>query len=386
MSEGRTRTTTTTTWLHTLLEQYKIPKINYEGIFVLLASELELAEKCEELEEFLASFMWLSASQVEGFLRTALEVLEVKGLESLLNPASHSQELLPPPPSKKKSGKHVKSNHQIASLAAAAAAAQPVNSSRIEDDLEEAVLQHWEGVSDDRLDAADPYEQELDVYSTLTPFALVQTIFSNMTQDQIEGVLEQHHYNIEDTMDSLFGSEIMDDAELPRGGGKSKQVCRHFLLGQCYRSDCWYSHDPEVVLCKFWLKGRCYKGDGCEFSHGQALDQITMSKTGLTGTSSSQAPPKLEEFPALGGPTKKKFDFLAPSSTYNTALKKKPVVDKLTAQLNAVSITNQSLNSIKSVDAGWVSTGDTLSNSYLDYRKEAIEAALNRNRLFQQYV
>lgn len=33
---------------------------------------------------------------------------------------------------------------------------------------------------------------------------------------------------------------------------KKRQVCRHYLAGECYRKDCWFAHDLEVKPCKFW--------------------------------------------------------------------------------------------------------------------------------------
>ncbi|KAI8086036.1 uncharacterized protein BX664DRAFT_386503 [Halteromyces radiatus] len=51
------------------------------------------------------------------------------------------------------------------------------------------------------------------------------------------------------------------------GSPKKRQVCRHYLAGECYRKDCWFAHDLEVKPCKFWLQGLCLKGDTCEFAH-----------------------------------------------------------------------------------------------------------------------
>ncbi|KAJ3344873.1 hypothetical protein HDU91_007525, partial [Kappamyces sp. JEL0680] len=348
-------------------------------------------------------------TQVEQFLRTTLETLESKTAESLVNPGDFNQELATAKTPRKTTLTKEKTSTSVASVAAAAAAAAipslPVPlMARIDDDLEHLVLSHFQDLKkqgDAFVDSlVDPYEQELDVYTTLSPFALVQSLFSNMTPEQIESVLEQHHYNIEDTMDSLFAFEgdtasfavaPTDTYSNPNapGKGKSKQVCRHFLLGQCYRSDCWYSHDPDLVLCKFWLKGRCYKGDSCEFSHGQALDQIALPRAAAQAMAPAQSPPSMEEFPALGGspaPRMKKMDFWAPSAPYNAAAKKPPTIERVAGQLSGITLGGSSGKAtvLKNVDAEWVSTGDALGNTYLAYRKDAIEAALNRNRLFQQ--
>lgn len=48
----------------------------------------------------------------------------------------------------------------------------------------------------------------------------------------------------------------------------SVRVCRHFLAGGCFRSDCAYSHDVSGLPCRFWptLAG-CDTGDACPFLH-----------------------------------------------------------------------------------------------------------------------
>ncbi|CAO3589947.1 unnamed protein product [Absidia cylindrospora] len=56
---------------------------------------------------------------------------------------------------------------------------------------------------------------------------------------------------------------------------KKRQVCRHYLAGECYRKDCWFAHDLDVKPCKFWLQGSCLKGDTCEFAHSlKEMEQV----------------------------------------------------------------------------------------------------------------
>ncbi|KAF7732840.1 hypothetical protein EC973_000116 [Apophysomyces ossiformis] len=55
------------------------------------------------------------------------------------------------------------------------------------------------------------------------------------------------------------------------GHGKKKQICRHFLAGECFRKDCKFIHDIQVKICKFWLQGSCLKGSLCEYPHGLAM-------------------------------------------------------------------------------------------------------------------
>jgi hypothetical protein len=379
------------TWLHQLLGQFEIPEIHYNAIYDCLVSKAtDTVEKCEQLEE-LVSF--LESSKAEKFVRQALELLEKKSVESLLDPASHSQDI-----KTKKKPKSVPKDQATYPISPSTNAdlKYPVASSpgnaRIDSSTENAILEHLKElkVQDSATDLnSDPYENEVDVYSSLSPTALLQMLFSNMTPEQVENVLEQHHYSLEDTMDSLFNSDETNS----QSKKKPRQVCRHFLLGQCYRSDCWYSHDPDAVLCKFWLKGRCYKGDQCEFSHGQGLENLAFPKQ--PQAEPVKLPPSMEDFPALGGssaptPTKKKpIDIWAPSASYNDTVKKAPTPQSAQQQKMEMAFKQNQAQS-KQVklkgETEWVTTGNTLSNSYFQYREEAIGAALERNRLFQQYV
>ncbi|CAO3594021.1 unnamed protein product [Absidia cylindrospora] len=78
-------------------------------------------------------------------------------------------------------------------------------------------------------------------------------------------------------------------AMLPNGTIRKRQVCRHYLAGECYRKDCWFAHDLEVKPCKFWLQGLCLKGDTCEFAHSlEELEQVTKNHH---PSSSSSSPP-----------------------------------------------------------------------------------------------
>ena len=406
------------TWLHTILDQYGINQVlnsDFDKIYNQVFSTLtdksnDTITKVELLEDVMFPLL---GEKTEEFVRFVLKILEEKSENSLLEPLEYSQ-TLSSAGGKKAVPLELKPFHLPSSAASSlidpaktfisspAGEGVPVimarvDDARVDDVLESALVDHFsemklQGLSTESLDAVDPYEQELDVYTTLSPAMLVQNLFSHMTPEQIDQVLEQHHYNIEDTMDSLFNFQQgpSDDHDTQDQVVKkpSKQVCRHFLLGQCYRSDCWFSHDPEVVLCKFWLKGRCYKGDSCEFSHGQALEQISqVLKAPVPAASPAKAPPSIDDFPALGNtasPAGKKIDFWAPSN-YNDALKKAPAPADRKAEA-AAAIHAQKKKYLKSLDSiDWVETGTSLNNNYLELRKDAIEVALNRNKLFQQY-
>jgi hypothetical protein len=244
-----------------------------------------------------------------------LELLELKTVDSLVNPQNHSHAI------------HKKTK-QIESLV-----------TETDNDIPEGV----------------------DQFNPFTPEEMLCQVFSNIDVNRIHQVLETCNYNIEDAMDSLLNKQVE----------KPKQVCRHFMVGNCYRSDCWFSHDPDALLCKFWIKGRCNKGDNCEFSHGQAIELKKVEAEPIAKT----PPPKMDDFPVLGQ-VRQKIDFLAPVNYNNVLLKP---VEKTNIQK-----VRESQKKTK-VDVQWVSTGDSLASSYFKFRGDAIDAALNRNRLFQRF-
>ncbi|KAF9542982.1 hypothetical protein CPC08DRAFT_433852 [Agrocybe pediades] len=47
----------------------------------------------------------------------------------------------------------------------------------------------------------------------------------------------------------------------------ANRVCRYFVVGECLRADCRFSHDLERALCHFWLRGTCAKQENCKFLH-----------------------------------------------------------------------------------------------------------------------
>ncbi|KAH6571306.1 hypothetical protein BASA62_003957 [Batrachochytrium salamandrivorans] len=391
--------------------------------------------------------------------------------------------------------------------------------------------------------------EESQGLNALSPHDVLQSIFVNIPFDHIQKVLEANMYNIESTMDyllnnsersesnsgasaspnwpsltapsgpsshalkttpSLLQSTVVSSGSSPNPSSETKQVCRHFILGQCYRSDCWYSHDPDALVCKFWLQGRCFKGDECEFVHGDRLSDRISATTNvqhsgadlqLSSQSQPSSSPDLgystkhqpaanlsnryiptsepsplasiglhlaaeEEFPSLVSVSKSnsnpastslsstpathiphskssshrsrattKIDFWGTTAKYNDVTKK-PAPDPLlhgrgAGELTAAAslalkgrrtivIGGSGASFAKSAAAGttwssassggeswsntrdstaasyspigdrvhlnskWVSTGDTLAASYVEYRHEAIEVALNRNKLFQR--
>ncbi|KAI8973839.1 hypothetical protein BDF20DRAFT_677894 [Mycotypha africana] len=217
---------------------------------------------------------------------------------------------------------------------------------------------------------------------------------------------------------------------------KKRQVCRHFLAGECYRKDCWFSHDLQDKICKFWLQGSCLKGNACEFSHNIDLQEIANKITTTTTSALPTAVTNLynsEEYPALmalGNDNKKsiastqsitnsqrdvsveeEFPTLASaakiasnkkvvnksSSTKATnfadvAKKKKdePIKTKqLLMKNNKYRYSSQSYRYTthelsQPVHIPWLETGSSLNSVYLKERQKAIEYGTLRNRFFNK--
>ncbi|ORZ24026.1 hypothetical protein BCR42DRAFT_402095 [Absidia repens] len=93
--------------------------------------------------------------------------------------------------------------------------------------------------------------------------------------------------NINNNNNNINNNE-QQSSMLPNGTVRKRQVCRHYLAGECYRKDCWFAHDLEVKPCKFWLQGLCLKGDTCEFAHSlEELEQVAKNHHPSSSPSSS---------------------------------------------------------------------------------------------------
>lgn len=55
-------------------------------------------------------------------------------------------------------------------------------------------------------------------------------------------------------------------------------ICKHFVAGECYRSECFYSHDLEGHVCSFWAAGGCLRGSDCWFAHPSDEQVLKMHK------------------------------------------------------------------------------------------------------------
>ncbi|CAO3645203.1 unnamed protein product [Cunninghamella echinulata] len=101
--------------------------------------------------------------------------------------------------------------------------------------------------------------------SSLLPLAMdiLIDLFPEYTKNNIQTMLSSVNFDMDRALE-LF---IPQSATLI----KKRQVCRHYLQGDCHRQDCRFAHHSnmnlKVKVCKFWLQEDCLKGDGCEFLH-----------------------------------------------------------------------------------------------------------------------
>ncbi|KAJ3171841.1 hypothetical protein HDU87_008229 [Geranomyces variabilis] len=384
-------------WLHKLLADYRIPTDPYlELAKAILKGPLDPADKCEALLELFEPKF--GAKRAEGVVREALSLWEKHGDASLdeEEPVGLSGPVaLPKTPSKKP----LNVNAPVFSFDSSPTPAQSpryTEPARV-DSMEE----------EDLADADEAYldYEEDEGYNALSPEEILQSVFMDLPIDEIRALLEANGWNVERTLEAIlrppqptnmapYGAGTLTDSALMEPG---RQVCRHFLAGECLRSDCWFSHDPEALICKFWLAGGCIKGSTCPFQHGTTIGSVARVETAYVAPLLAQkapASPKArqvsvdEEFPALGAAkpaARPKLDFWSPTQKFVDVAKKVPTTPR--HALGAATFaptTNIPRRSTKLVDAKWVATGDTLAASYARHRQDAIDAAIQRNKLFQR--
>jgi hypothetical protein len=89
----------------------------------------------------------------------------------------------------------------------------------------------------------------------MTPLEMLVQIIKDVSPEKIEQAFAKTGYDFERTLETLLTARSSGNAELViplMGNIRSTQTCRHFLQGNCFRKDCWYSHDLDSMVCKFW--------------------------------------------------------------------------------------------------------------------------------------
>ncbi|KAI9009659.1 hypothetical protein BC832DRAFT_379402 [Gaertneriomyces semiglobifer] len=358
-------------WLEKCLQKHNIPVENARYVKDVLAGPGDAPEKCEKLLEL--AEVALDSKAAEVFVREVLDVPESRTKTSL-------------PSFGKPTGVNGTAKAQ---LNVAAAEFVPFHD-------EAASAWHQETPLDDDFDVSLEESGETDGYQAFSSEEILRSVFADIPYEEVMAALEGNNYDLERTLESLFPSEIPVSSSHTRdehsvgGPTPGKQVCRHFLAGHCLRKDCWFSHDMESVVCRFWLAGNCIKGDSCPFTHGSGLvqqyeaanQQISRARAGHKPT-----PPSAEEFPALSaaGAPRPKFDFWAPTSKFADIAKKRtdpPFMNGVQSTYSG-GRTPAKLPTVR-VDTKWLQTGDSLAATYLKHRQDAIDIAIQRNKLFQR--
>lgn len=165
------------------------------------------------------------------------------------------------------------------------------------------------------------------------------------------------------------------------------EVCRYFMLGTCYRTDCRYAHvDSKSVECRYWQMGHCNKGQLCPFAHEQ-IPVHDQEETVVQEERDTRIEYDSKDFPALGADFGPKLDFWGPTASFSSmAINNKPAQSASRPKMPQNSPKSNNYGSRERVDAQWVDTGAAISSRYLQERDQAIQASLERNRLCQQYL
>ncbi|KAF9320070.1 hypothetical protein BG003_007241 [Podila horticola] len=282
----------------------------------------------------------------------------------------------------------------------------------------------------------DEEEAILDV--DMTPMDMLLLIISDTTPEKIEKAFETSGYDMDTTLDRIMEEKSAIKNPLaqyvPMGDVRSQQTCRHFLQGNCFRKDCWYSHDLDLMVCKFWLKGQCFKGEGCEFNH--FLDAGRIAESATMTTAPKQKPPAMDDFdfPSLGAAVSKKApawgstkgaikkangtketssktsndsaDSLASQLEEKAKITSPPMVSKPAVSYSATAAAAAAKplkpfqrtstatgteeqrrdfkGSMEPTSIPWLETGSAINGHYMEARTKAIEYARARNRCFEK--
>ncbi|KAF7723376.1 hypothetical protein EC973_002075 [Apophysomyces ossiformis] len=255
--------------------------------------------------------------------------------------------------------------------------------------------------------------QAENVGEDMTALQMLQLICTDQSDTDLEEALAKNDYDLDRTIEELTRkNEPKAETKTEEGTEKKRQVCRHYLAGECYRKDCWFAHDLEIKVCKFWLRGSCFKGDHCEFSHYIDAQEVA-NKISSPQKKSVEPPVQFDDkdYPELGNSRKKpaqfpvvsaanaedEFPSLAsaakvskptqPVINFAMAAKKKPVRSaKSEMKKKSVAQTSSAaLQRLKQpVQIPWLQTGSALNARYLEERKQAIEYGMLRNRFFKK--
>lgn len=101
--------------------------------------------------------------------------------------------------------------------------------------------------------------QAENVGEDMSALQMLESIFTDLSSSELAKALEEHDYDLDRAIEALINRK-MNKSTPPKDTTTTKneapprkrQVCRHFLAGECYRKDCWFAHDLQEKVCKFW--------------------------------------------------------------------------------------------------------------------------------------
>eukprot|EP01133_Synstelium_polycarpum_P011919 gene11919-13887_t len=71
---------------------------------------------------------------------------------------------------------------------------------------------------------------------------------------------------------------------------KVTSVCKYFLNGMCYVTNCSFRHSKDTIVCKFWLRSQCFNQE-CNYSHNMAPSILPISSLSIAEQADEQQPP-----------------------------------------------------------------------------------------------
>eukprot|EP00047_Mylnosiga_fluctuans_P008381 m.258465 g.258465 ORF g.258465 m.258465 type:complete len:511 (+) comp21568_c0_seq1:2328-3860(+) len=228
--------------------------------------------------------------------------------------------------------------------------------------------------------AVDAHFEGNEVLASSAPMNSLTRMLGDMPEDDIRALAA-----LDD--DALLGVlALMEDSDI-----ETKQPCRHFLQGGCYRKNCWFSHDTHEIPCRFFAAGICRDGPSCAFLHdaGHArfaaaaalVREMAMAAAG--GASAQEMPPAPDAFPELV-PVR---SATAPTAKYAMAAAAAPASSRSDASSRPAipgPVASRATTDMPAFDAQWVVGGAEVADMYRRLRGSAIEAARLRNRLFNR--
>ncbi|KAI8084552.1 uncharacterized protein BX664DRAFT_168405 [Halteromyces radiatus] len=151
------------------------------------------------------------------------------------------------------------------------------------------LFRYHEPFDDDEFDPTQPYPSppsststtfHSPLSSTKTAIEMLLDLLPQYTEQQVISTLSKANYDMDRFLELLTTNGNLSYY-------KKRQVCRHFLLGDCHRHDCRYAHDISIKVCRFWLQGCCLKGNQCEFAHSVESISIIQQEDPIISTKRS---------------------------------------------------------------------------------------------------